>query len=511
MIIVLNFGSQFAHLIARRVRELGRYSQIVPFGMSASEIKKLNPRGIILSGGPGSVYEKDAQLPDPEIFKLGIPVLGICWGQQVMGHLLGGKVEPGKVREYGKEIIQVVDASGIFEGLDEKEQVWFSHGDAVTKLPPGFHVTASTPNCKNAAMADEKRKFYCIQFHTEVGHTLKGMHILENFVNKICRSEKDWSMKDLKPALIAEMRAATANGKGVLMAVSGGVDSMVTAVIMHKANPDNLYLVYVDNGLMRNGETEEINKLFQKMGFKHFEIIDAKADFLDKLKGVNDPEEKRRIIGHTFIEVFEKKALSLKKKSDIQFLAQGTIYPDRIESAQPSKAASKIKSHHNVTLPEKMHLKIIEPLKELYKDEVRELGEELGIPKERVWRHPFPGPGLAIRILGEVTEDRLRVLREADEIFITELKKEGQYDKIWQAFAALLPVKAVGVMGDSRTYENIISLRAVTSKDAMTADWAKIPYDTLERISTKIINNVRGANRVLYDISQKPPATIEYE
>ena len=515
MIAVLNFGGQTCHLIARRVRELGVYSEVLPFDVSPEKVMELKPDGIILSGGPSSVYEKDAPIIKKEILELGIPVLGICYGLQLIAEILGGNVEKGNLKEFGKKEI-TVEKNGLLlkglNGLNKKEQVWMSHGDLVTSLPKDFDILASTDTCKYAAVESRKRNIFGTQFHAEVAHTLKGTQILRNFVFDVCKAKKDWDIKNISEKLVDEIKDEV-KSDGVIMGVSGGVDSTVAATLLHKAIDGNLYCVFVDHGLIRKGEADEVRNFFEnKLHFRHFYFIDASKIFLDRLKGITEPEQKRKIIGHTFIEVFEKKVEELSRKfKDIKFLGQGTIYPDRIESAQPNKNASKIKSHHNLTLPEKMNLKIIEPLKEFYKDEVRQLGKELQIPDEIIERHPFPGPGLAIRILGEVTDERLRILRDADFIFIEELKKSGQYKKIWQALAALLPVKSVGVMGDARTYEYIISLRAVTSLDAMTADWARIPYEILERISNRIINEVKGVNRVVYDISQKPPATIEYE
>lgn len=512
MILVLNFGAQYCHLIARRVREFGVYSEIKPFNISINEIKKLKPKGIILSGGPSSVYEKNAPKSNEKILKLGIPVLGICYGQQLIAKQLKAKVEQKKIKEYGKKTAKIINKSSLLKNLKNKEQVWMSHGDSVTKLPAGFKALASTDTCKIASFGNNQKKIYGVQFHPEVVHTSNGNTVLHNFVFDICNSSRDFNIKNLSKILIKNIKEEVDDNL-VIMGTSGGVDSTVAAVLMHKAVKDNVHCIFVDHGLIRKDEAQEVKEMFRKnFKFKHFHMIDASKLFLNKLKGVTDPEEKRKIIGHTFIEVFEKKAKEISKKyRDVRYLGQGTIYPDRIESAQPSKQASKIKSHHNLTLPEKMNLKIIEPLKELYKDGVRKLGLQLRIPKDVLFRHPFPGPGLAIRILGEITEERLRILREADYIYMSELMKTGQYGKIWQAFAALFPVKSVGVMGDARTYEYVISLRAVTSKDAMTADWAKIPNDILEKISNRIINEVKGVNRVVYDITQKPPGTIEYE
>ena len=512
MILVLNFGGQYCHLIARRVRDLGVYSEVKPCDIPLKEIGKLKPDGIILSGGPASVYEHNAPMMDRKILGIGIPILGICYGMQLIGKLASGEVLNGKLKEFGKKDLHVKHNGKLLKGLSKKETVWMSHGDLVAKLPKDFEVLASTDSCPIAAFENNERKLYGIQFHAEVVHTPKGNEILKNFVFDICKARKDWHIKDLSKRLVKEIKKEVGNNS-VIMGVSGGVDSTVASTLLHKAIGNRLYCVFVDHGLIRKNEAEEVKDFFEKkLKFRHFHFVDASHTFLEKLKGITDPEEKRKIIGHTFIEVFEDKVIELEKKHPkIKFLGQGTIYPDRIESAQPSKYASKIKSHHNLTLPDKMKLKVIEPLKEFYKDEVRKLGKELKIQDESLNRHPFPGPGLAVRILGDITEERLRILKEADHIFIEELKNSGYYDKTWQAFAALIPVKTVGVMGDARTYEYIISLRAVTSLDAMTADWAKLPNELLEKISNRIINEVRGVNRVVYDISQKPPATIEYE
>jgi len=509
-IIVINFGSQVVHLITRRIRELGVYSEIKPCDISAAEVKRLKPKGIILSGGPASVYEKNSPEIDKDIFLLGIPILGICYGLQLIGKHYGN-VLPGKLKEYGKKILLVKSNGKLLKNLSKKEQIWMSHGDLVAALPKGFDVLAKTETCPIAAVENKEKKIYGLQFHPEVAHTLNGSQILKNFVFDVCGAKKDWFIGNLKNKLIKDIESVVKNDY-VIMGTSGGVDSTVAAVLIHEAIKDKIYCVFIDHGLIRKDEAEEVKKAFKKFKFKHFYMIDASNLFLERLKGVTDPEKKRKIIAHTFIEVFEGKVKELERKNPkIKFLGQGTIYPDRIETAQPSKQADRIKSHHNVALPKKMKLKVIEPLKEFYKDEVRKLGKELNIPKEIIFRHPFPGPGLAIRILGEVTDDRLEILRNADHIFIDELKKSGYYDKTWQAFAALFLVKTVGVKGDARTYEYVVSLRAVTSKDAMTADWAKLPHELLEKISSRIINEVKGVNRVVYDISQKPPATIEYE
>jgi len=508
-IVVIDFGAQYAHLITRRVRELGVYSEIVPYDVSVKKILSLKPKGIILSGGPSSVYNKGAPKIDKKILNLGIPVLGICYGQQLIGYLLKGNVIPNKLKEYGRQIISVKNKNNLLQGLNNKEQVWMSHGDLVKDLPKGFMALASTKTCKNAAVGNPDKNIYGVQFHPEVVHTTNGMKILRNFVFKICNSERNFNIGDLPKKMINEIKE-TVGKNGVLMGISGGVDSTVAGTLIDKAIGKRFHGVFIDHGLIRRNELEEVKGRYKKLGL-NVDYVDASKLFLRRLKGVKDPEKKRKIIGHTFIKVFEAEAKKIARKYKIKFLAQGTIYPDRIESAQPSKKASKIKSHHNLTLPKKMKLKILEPLRDLYKDEVRKVGAKMGLPDEDLWRHPFPGPGLAIRILGEIDEDKLRILKEADYIYISELKKNNLYYKIWQAFAALIPVKTVGVMGDSRTYEYIISLRAVTSKDAMTADWAKIPNEVLEKISIRIVNEVKGVNRVLYDITSKPPGTIEYE
>ncbi len=529
MIAVLNFGGQYCHLIARRIRDFGVYSEIYPCNISYEKLKVIKPEGIILSGGPASVYEPLSPHMDKRILDLEIPVLGICYGLQLIAQYENGTVLGGKLKEFGKRFLKVKKTGRLLKGLSKfsgsraprepkngkfsgKEQVWMSHGDLVTKLPKDFEVLASTDSCPIAAFENNNDRLYGVQFHVEVAHTLKGNIVLKNFVFGICKAKKSWKVENLAKKLVQEIKVEVGKDS-VIMGVSGGVDSTVAATLLHSAINGRLYCVFVDHGLIRKGEAEEVRNFFEKkLKFRHFFFVDASKIFLEKLKGIAEPEEKRKIVGHTFIEVFEKQAKELgKKHPEIKFLGQGTIYPDRIESAQPSKHAAKIKSHHNITLPEKMKLRVIEPLREFYKDEVRTLGKELRIPGEILNRHPFPGPGLAIRILGEIDDERLRILREADFIFIEELKKSKYYDKTWQAFAALLPVKTVGVMGDSRTYEYVISLRAVSSVDGMTADWARLPYELLEKISNRIINEVRGVNRVVYDISQKPPATIEYE
>ncbi|MEA2037213.1 MAG: glutamine-hydrolyzing GMP synthase [Nanoarchaeota archaeon] len=510
MLLVVNFGAQYCHLISRRIRELGVYSEIVPYDISAEEIKKLNPLGIIFSGGPSSVYGNGAPISNKEIINLGIPVLGICYGQQIIGKQLDGKVVPNEIKEYGKKVIDIKEKNKIFKGLKDKETVWMSHGDSVEGLPPGFITLASTDTCKNASIANLKKNIYGVQFHPEVHHTVNGNKIIKNFVFDICKAKKDYNVKDLANEIIEEIKKEVKDDH-VIMGISGGVDSTVAATLISKAIGKRLHGVFIDHGLIRKNELQTVKRRYDELGLD-VKYVDASEIFLKRLEKVVDPEEKRKIIGKTFIDVFEKEAKLLEKKyKQIKFLAQGTIYPDRIESAQPSKQADKIKSHHNIALPKNMKLKVLEPIKDLYKDGVRELGKEIKTPKDLLYRHPFPGPGLAVRIIGEITKERIKVLQEADYIFIEELKKNKLYDKTWQAFAALLPVKTVGVMGDARTYENIISLRAVTSVDAMTADWAKLPYEFLEMVSNRIINEVKGVNRVVYDISQKPPSTIEYE
>jgi GMP synthase (glutamine-hydrolysing) len=510
VIAVVNFGSQFTHLIARRLRALNVHAEVFAPDVSPAELKKLQPSGIILSGGPSSVHDDDAPTVDPKLFELGIPVLGICYGLQLMTKVLGGTVDRGDSGQYGRETVSVTADSQLWKDVPAEQVVWFSHGDSVAKVPKGFEAVGSTPTCFNAAIVDPERNFYGLQFHPEVVHTEHGSQILKNFAKDVCGDPFDWTIEHAKDVIIAEMMEEIDDGD-ILLAVSGGVDSSVAAALLHELYPDRLHCVFVDHGLLRKGEAEEVAGIFAARGLKDFRAIDASKQFLGKLKGVTDPEEKRKIIGHTFIEVFEAEAKKISKTSPVKYLAQGTIYPDRIESAQPSKHAAKIKSHHNLTLPEKLDLTIVEPLKELYKDEVRELGASLDLPERLLARHPFPGPGLAIRILGEVTPERVATLQEADAIYMEELHRAGLYDDIWQGFAALLPVKSVGVMGDARTYADMISLRAVNSVDGMTADWFPFPHDALSRISTRIVNEVPGVNRVVYDVTQKPPGTIEYE
>ncbi len=510
MIVILNFGGQTCHLIAKRIRSFGVFAEILPCDAPLRDIVQKDPAGIILSGGPSSVYEKNAPFPDEGIFSQGKPILGICYGHQLIGKKYG-MVLPRQIKEFGKQPIHVIAKGQLFHGLTSREQVWMSHGDQITSLPKGFTVLAKTPSCPYAGVENPKLKLYGVQFHPEVIHTVHGAQILKNFVFGICHAKKDFSLEGLSGRLIAEVKS-TVGASSVIMGTSGGVDSTVAATLIHAAIGERLHCVFIDTGLIRKFESQEVKEFFQRLRFHHFHMVDASKLFLSRLKGIADPEQKRKIIAHAYIKVFEQKAKELEKEFlDIRFLGQGTIYPDRIESAQPTSRASKIKSHHNVTLPEKMKLKVLEPLKDLYKDDVRKLGRDLGIPQDMISRHPFPGPGLAIRILGDITKEKINILKEADAIFIEELKKSGYYHKVWQALAALLSVRAVGVMGDARSYDYIIALRAVTSVDAMTADWARLPPELLERISNRIVNEVRGVNRVVYDVTQKPPATIEYE
>ncbi|RMG71873.1 MAG: glutamine-hydrolyzing GMP synthase [Nitrospirae bacterium] len=507
-ILVLDFGSQYTQLIARRVRECKVYSEILPFNVSLERIKEFNPKGIILSGGPSSVYSEGAPIPDRGIFELGIPVLGICYGMQLMAYMLGGEVQRADRHEYGRAEIIIDDDTDLLFGITDHSVVWMSHADRIEKCPTGFKPIAHTSNSPVAAMADHQRKFYALQFHPEVAHTEEGKRILQNFVHNICGCKSEWQMSSFIQWSVENIKKQVGEGK-VICALSGGVDSSVTALLVHRAVGDNLTCIFVDNGLLRKGEAQKVRDTFER----HFHIkllfVDARERFLSILKGVTDPEEKRKRIGREFIKIFEEEA---KKIEGAEFLAQGTLYPDVIESVSFKGPSATIKSHHNVGgLPEVMKLRLVEPLRELFKDEVREIGEELGLPEEICWRHPFPGPGLAIRCLGEVTEEKLSILREADAIVLEEIKKAGLYRQIWQAFAVLLPVRSVGVMGDERTYDYAVAIRAVTSLDGMTADWARIPADVLGRISNRIINEVKGINRVAYDITSKPPGTIEWE
>ncbi len=509
-IVILDFGSQYTQVIARRIRECNVYSTILHFNTPATEIAKLKPNGIILSGGPSSVYAKNAPLPDKEIFNLGVPVLGICYGVQLLAHFLGGKVEKGLKREYGKGTLTVKDGScALFTKLPKSLQVWNSHGDKLTKLPNGFKPVAATENSEYAAIENRTKKYFGLQFHPEVVHTPRGREIYSNFVHGICGCGKNWTMRNYIEQAVEEIRAQVGK-EHVVLGLSGGVDSSVAAALLHKAIGKQLTCIFVNNGLLRAREAEVVQQVFGKSFKIKLQYENAAPLFLRKLKGVTDPEQKRKIIGKTFIEVFQA---ATKRAGKAKFLAQGTLYPDVIESVPiAGNPAALIKSHHNVGgLPKNMKFQLVEPLKCLFKDEVRLLGEELGVPKEIVWRQPFPGPGLGVRILGEVTPARCEILRNADAIVVEEMKASGLYYKIWQSFAVLLPVRSVGVMGDERTYDFTIAIRAVESQDGMTADWVKLPYDLLEKLASRIINEVKGVNRCVFDITSKPPGTIEWE
>ncbi len=507
-IIILDFGSQFTQLIARKVREVGVYAEIHPYTTSIEKLRSFNASGIILSGGPSSVYEEGAPHSSKEVFELGVPVLGICYGLQLIAYQLGGEVNRSAKREFGRAHLHISDHADLFRDVPEKSQVWMSHGDSLTKIPDGFDVVANTENAPICAVRNRERRIWGIQFHPEVYHSTEGASILRNFVVGICGCATDWNAGSFIEREIAEIRARVGD-QSVICALSGGVDSTVAAVLLHKAIGDQLHCIHVDSGLMRLQESATIERLFRENFSMSIDVLDASDVFLTRLAGVSDPEQKRKIIGNSFIELFEPEA---RKFNDAQWLVQGTLYPDVIESVSVKGPSQTIKTHHNVGgLPEKMHLKLIEPFRELFKDEVRAVGRELGIPDWFIERHPFPGPGLAIRVLGAITPQLLDLLRRADEIYLEEIRKAGLYNEIWQAFAVILPIQSVGVMGDERTYENVVALRAVTSTDGMTADWYHMPYDVLAHISNRIINEVRGINRVVYDISSKPPATIEWE
>ncbi len=508
-VLILDFGSQYTQLIARRVRESRVYCEIHPCTVTLEEIRGFGARGIILSGGPSSVYDPGAPLADAGLFELGVPVLGVCYGMQLMTHLLGGRVARGVQREYGLAHLTVDEPEGILRGFGGGPvPVWMSHGDRIEALPPGFRPLAHSDNSPVAAMSHREKPFYGVQFHPEVVHTPRGTELIENFLFDVCGLEPTWTMGSFIEASVAEIRAKVGNGH-VICALSGGVDSSVVALLLHRALGEQLTCVFVDNGVLRKGEADKVVRTFRDHFHLNLRHVDAAELFLEKLRGVTEPEQKRKIIGNEFIYLFEREAQALGK---VEWLAQGTLYPDVIESVSFKGPSATIKSHHNVGgLPERMQLKLIEPLRELFKDEVREVGRELGLPEEIIGRHPFPGPGLAIRILGEVTAERLAVLREADAVVRDEIARDGLQKSVWQSFCVLLPVKTVGVMGDERTYEDVIAVRSVNSLDGMTADWSRLPYEVLARISNRIINEVPGVNRVVYDISSKPPATIEWE
>ena len=509
MILIIDFGSQYNQLIARRVREHHVYCQIEPPVITPAAIQTLNPAGIILSGGPASIYDKNSPKADSAIFDLGIPVLGICYGMHFMMDALGGAVHGTGKREYGFAELKIKKQAGLFKGLNPKSICWMSHGDSIDKLPAGFKMAASTANTKVAAAIHARKKLYAVQFHPEVAHTQMGKKMLGNFIYDVCGCKRSWTMKSFARDSIEEIRQ-TVGDKKVILGLSGGVDSSVTAMLIHNSIAKKLTCIFVDNGLLRKNEAQKLKVTLKRHLTINIRFVNARAQFLKALARVTDPEKKRKIIGRIFMQVFEAEARKIK---GAEFLAQGTLYPDVIESVSAfGGPTSVIKSHHNVGgLPKKMKLKLIEPLKYLFKDEVRLLGKELGLPQELIRRQPFPGPGLAIRIIGEITPRRLTILRNVDDLLLEEIKNSGYYNKLWQSFAVLLPLKSVGVMGDQRTYEYIVALRAVTSKDAMTADWAKLPHTFLGRISNRIINEVKGVNRVVYDISSKPPSTIEWE
>ncbi|MGD8368654.1 MAG: glutamine-hydrolyzing GMP synthase [Desulfobacterales bacterium] len=509
MILIIDFGSQYNQLIARRVREARVYCQIEPPSISLDAIRAMNPEGIILSGGPASIYWKESPRVDPGLFDLQIPVLGICYGMQVMIAALGGKVERADKREYGMAQLQVTKNDVLFKGVDKQTPCWMSHGDSPVEVPPGFRITAATDNTPIAAMSDPKRKFFGLQFHPEVVHTPKGGTMLKNFLFGVCRCRPTWTMKSFAKEAVKEIQDRVADGR-VVLGLSGGVDSSVAALLIHQAVGKRLTCIFVDNGLLRKDEAKKLKTVFGEHLKLNIRFVNAGKRFLSALKGVTDPEKKRKIIGRIFLEVFEAEAHKIR---GVEYLAQGTLYPDVIESMSAfGGPTAVIKSHHNVGgLPKRMKLKLVEPLRYLFKDEVRKLGKTLGLPADLVWRQPFPGPGLAVRIIGEITPRRLSVLREVDAILLEEIRKNGYYRKLWQSFAVLLPIKSVGIMGDQRTYENIAAIRAVTSKDAMTADWARLPHGLLATVSNRVINEVRGVNRVVYDISSKPPSTIEWE
>jgi len=505
LVIVLDFGAQYTQLIARRIRECHVYCEILPYDTPLEKIKERNPVGLILSGGPSSVYDDGAPQIDKAVYELGLPILGICYGMQAMAHDLGGKVSAATMKEFGKTRLEVLDPAVMFEGLNPELVCWMSHGDTVEAPPPGFTISAATESCPVAAMYDAERRFYAVQFHPEVVHTPWGTEVIRGFVEKVCKTNGLWHMESFVEQQVTLIREQVGTSQ-VVCGLSGGIDSCTVAALVHKAVGDQLVCIFVNHGLLRKGEAEDVQRKFAAAFNINLITIDAEERFLSRLAGVTDPERKRLIIGEEFVRVFEEEA---NKLTDAAFLAQGTLYPDVIESG--TGKAAKIKTHHNVGLPEDMNFKLVEPLRFLFKDEVRSVAEELGLPTDMVWRQPFPGPGLAIRITGEVTKDRLDLLRSADWIIIDEIKRAGLYRKVWQSFAVLIPTKSVGVMGDQRTYAYPIVIRAVTSEDAMTADWARLPYEVLDRISSRIVNEVPGVNRVVLDITSKPPATIEWE
>ena len=511
-ILILDFGAQYSQLIARRLRELGVYCELHPCNLAPDRIRAFRPRGIVLSGGPASVLADGSPRADRSIYEMGVPILGICYGLQLLAHELGGKVDQAAHREFGPATIDVKASSPLFAGLPGRLDVWMSHGDRVEALPPGFEPIATTGSSPYAAVEDRRRRIFGVQFHPEVVHTPRGSDILKNFALGVCGCSGSWSMRAYAEVAVEQIRAQVKDGHAIC-ALSGGVDSAVAALLVHRAIGNRLRCIFVDNGVLRAGEREQVEEVFGRMFHLPLVTADARRRFLGKLAGIVDPEQKRKVIGREFIAVFEEEVERLAREGErAGFLVQGTLYPDVIESVSFKGPSATIKSHHNVGgLPEVMKLALVEPLRELFKDEVRRLGVELGLPREIVQRQPFPGPGLAIRVLGEVTEERLAILRKADSIVQEEVRKAGLYEKLWQAFAVLLPVRSVGVMGDERTYEDTCAIRAVESTDGMTGDWARLPYELLARISSRIINEVRGINRVVYDVSSKPPATIEWE